>query len=306
MPATLTIGTRNSALARWQTDHIIQQLQNAWPNLRCNIRPFVTQGDKTLDKPLPQIGGKGLFTAELEQALRAGEIDLAVHSLKDLPIDSPPGLTLGAIGSRANVRDVLIARDDRTLFTLPRNARIGTSSLRRQAQLFVARPDLDIQPIRGNVETRIRKVMQGDYDATLLAAAGVERLNITTGIREQLSLNIMLPAPGQAALAVQCREDDAVTLKLLLAVDDPHTRAATTAERSFLASLGGGCSVPVAAYARVIAFDTLTVHMRGLVAAPDGSRTIRVESSGNDPQQLGEQLAQHALRQGAEEILSNV
>ncbi|MCE7980835.1 MAG: hydroxymethylbilane synthase [Caldilinea sp. CFX5] len=303
----VTIGTRTSDLAMWQTKHIIARLQAAWPGLDCRLQPFVTQGDKTqaLDKPLPAIGGKGLFTAELERALLAGEIDLAVHSLKDLPVEDAPGLTIGAITSRADVRDALVARNGWTLATLPPGAVVGTSSTRRAAQLQALRPDLTIRSIRGNVDTRMRKVLNGDYDATLLALAGLERLGLTENITERLSLAVMLPAPGQGALAVQCRADDRETLALLAALDDAAVRAAVTAERAFLHGLGGGCSAPVAAFAQVQgATEQAHLQLEALVASTDGQKIIRVTGetatvSVQAALQLGAELATQALTQGA-------
>jgi hydroxymethylbilane synthase len=255
-----------------------------------------------LDQPLPAIGGKGVFTAELEAALRAGEIDLAVHSLKDLPTASAPGLALGAIGPREDVRDVLIARDYRALADLPPGARLGTSSPRRAAQLLAARPDLNVWPLRGNVDTRVRKALNGDYDAIVLAAAGLLRLGLGQHIRAYLDLATMLPAPGQGALAVQCRAADAAVLAWLRPLDDGPTRAAVTAERSFLAELGGGCAVPMAAYASVDSAATLT--LTGLVASADGQRAVRVTGAGADPHALGAALAAQALAQGARELLA--
>ena len=257
---TLTIGTRGSALARWQTDWVQARLQAAWPDLHCDLRLFQTSGDKILDRPLPEIGGKGLFTEELENALRSGEIDLAVHSLKDLPIDDAAGLTVGAIGEREDPRDVLISRQYFTLAHLPRGARVGTSSLRRAAQLLAARPDLKILSLRGNVDTRLRKAMQGEYDAIVLAAAGVLRLGFESHIAEYLSFDVMLPAPGQGAVAVQCRADDHRTIDLLRPIDHTLTRSAVTAERAFLNGLGGGCSAPVAAYAQLSSQQSAISH----------------------------------------------
>jgi hydroxymethylbilane synthase len=298
---TLIAGTRTSNLALWQTDHIIKRLQAVWPGLVCRTRPFLTTGDKSLDKPLPEIGGKGLFTAELEQALRNGDIDIAVHSLKDLPVEDTPGLLLGAVTSRADVGDGLVARHGWTLATLPRGAVVGTGSVRRQAQLRAVRPDLQIRSIRGNVETRLRKVQDGDYDAAILAAAGLRRLGLEAAVTEWLSLDVMLPAPGQGALAVQCRADDVAIRELLAAIDDPAVRMAVTAERTFLASLGGGCAAPIAAYARPTA-DGL--EMRALVASPDGQRVIRVTGVGIDGCTLGMQLARQAQEQGAATLLT--
>lgn len=301
-PGVITLGTRGSALARWQTEWVAECLRRAWPGLEIRTQLFTTVGDRVLDKPLPEIGGKGLFTEELENALRAGLIDLAVHSLKDLPIAEAAGLALGAIPARADARDVLIARAGLTLEALPAGARVGTSSLRRAAQLLARRPDLTLLPLRGNVDTRVRKALSGDYDAIVLAAAGVERLDLASHVTEYLPLDVMLPAPGQAALAVQCRAADARVRDLLRPLDDAATRAAVTAERAFLQALGGGCSAPVAAYARPSADSQL--HLDGLVAAPDGRRVIRMSGAGADPAALGAWLAAEARAQGAEALLT--
>jgi hydroxymethylbilane synthase len=301
-PKQIIIGSRTSRLAMWQTQHIIAQLQQAWSGLECRVEPFITKGDKTLDQPLPQIGGKGLFTLELEKALLDGRIDLAVHSLKDLPVEDADGLILGAIGDRADVRDVLVSVNGDTLGSLPLNAVVGTSSLRRQAQLIYARPDLQVQSIRGNVETRIRKVEEGQYDATILAAAGVTRLELEQHIAQWLPLDVMLPAPGQGALAVQCRAEDEATLQLLSAIHQPCVAATVTAERSFLHHLGGGCATPVAAYATQEEND---IHLTGLVAALNGGKQIEVTGHGTDGWKLGARLAQEALAQGAGEILAH-
>jgi len=305
---TITLGTRTSDLALWQTAYIIQRLQAAWPGLHCERVPFVTKGDRTqaAGQPLPSIGGKGLFTAELEQSLRSGAIDLAVHSLKDLPVEDSPGLTVGAIPNRADVRDALVARDGLTLATLPRGAVVGTSSTRRAAQLLAHRPDLTIRSIRGNVPTRARKVLDGDYDATLLAVAGLERLGLMAHVTEILPLEIMLPAPGQGALGVQCRADDAEILALLAALDDAAVRAAVTAERAFLHGLGGGCSAPVAAYA--FFNESTALQLTALVGSTDGQELIHVAEEARcetlTPQSIGEQAAQKALAQGAAALLS--
>ncbi|HSD83040.1 MAG TPA: hydroxymethylbilane synthase [Anaerolineae bacterium] len=303
--ATLTIGTRGSALARWQTDWVSARLKAAWPDLTCLLKLFQTSGDKILDKPLPEIGGKGLFTEELEDALRSGEIDLAVHSLKDLPMDDASGLVLGAIGEREDARDVLISRQYCALTSLPQDACVGTSSLRRSAQLLVTRPDLQILPLRGNVDTRIRKALQGEYDAIVLAAAGVLRLGLGSHIVEYLSFEIMLPAPGQGALAMQCRADDEATRALLQPIDHAPTRSAVTAERAFLAGLGGGCSAPIAAYAHSAdSGQQSAISLTGLVASTDGRHVIRVTGLGTDSTALGNELAQQALARGAQELLT--
>ncbi len=296
----ITLGSRPSKLARWQTEHILAQLKSAWPALSFRLVTLVTTGDKIIDRPLPEIGGKGVFTAELESALLSGEIDLAVHSLKDLPVENSAGLSIGAVGLRACAQDVVISAKGETLWELPVGARLGTSSLRREAQVKAARPDLTILPLRGNVDTRLRKVLEGEYDAIILAAAGIERLGLGNHITEYISLDVMLPAPGQGALAIQCRSGDVELLQLLQPIHDLPTYNAVTAERAFLAALGGGCSAPVAAHATL---DGAQIEIRGLVAGIDGRRVIRVAAMGEDPKKTGGLLAQKALDQGAAELL---
>jgi len=297
----LTFATRPSALARWQTDYVINLLKTAWPDLTCNTEIITTKGDRVLDKPLFEIGGKGLFTYELEEALHTGRIHAAVHSLKDLPTEDAPGLTIGTIPARADARDVWVCPDGYTLVTLPEGAVVGTSSLRRKAQLLARRPDLNIQPIRGNVDTRLRKVQEGQYDAIVLASAGLTRLGLQNHITAYLTLDEMLPAPGQGALAVQCREDDEETLEILHALEHTPTRQAAIAERTFLDALGGGCSLPVGAYATLIG---ATLYLRGVVASPDGGQLLSLTGQGTDPVQLGQSLAVQALAQGAGEIFA--
>lgn len=296
----LTFATRPSALARWQTNWVIDALKNIHPNLECEEKIITTQGDKILDKPLPEIGGKGLFTQELESELLSGALHCAVHSLKDLPVENPAGLTVGCIPARAEARDALISAHGYTLSTLPANASIGTSSLRRASQILSLRPDLKTQSLRGNVDTRLRKAMDDQYDAIILAGAGLTRLGLDKHVTEWIPLDVMLPAPGQGALAIQCRADDQTTLDLLAALEDVPTRKAVTAERAFLSALGGGCSVPVAAYASV---DN-QINLTGLVASPDGKQIIKVGGQGYDANQLGRELAQQAIAQGASEILA--
>ena len=297
----LVVGTRKSGLALWQTEHVIGRLQRAWPDVVLEIRTYVTEGDVNLETALPEIGGKGVFTMRLEQALAAEEIDLAVHSLKDLPVDTGREFTIGAVISRIDPRDCLVARNAWTLATLPRGAVVGTSSLRRQSQLLARRRDLLVKPIRGNVDTRVRKVLDGEYDATLLAAAGVTRLGLATHVTEWIPADAILPAPGQGALAVQCRTGDKETLLRLAAIDEPEVRAAVEAERVFLQHLGGGCSAPIAAYARL---EKGRVCMTGLVASPDGGRVVRVEGEADDGRVLAWRLAVQALDEGAQSILT--
>ncbi|HEY58323.1 MAG TPA: hydroxymethylbilane synthase [Anaerolineae bacterium] len=298
---TLVFATRPSALARWQTHWVIRALQDAHPGLTCREEIIVTRGDRVLDRPLPEIGGKGLFTQELEAALLSGRVHAAVHSLKDLPTAIPPSLTVGAVPARAEVRDALVSAHGYTLATLPQGAVVGTSSLRRAAQLLALRPDLHIRPLRGNVDTRVRKALSKQYDAIVLAGAGLTRLGLTGHVTQWLPLEVVLPAPGQGALAVQCRADDRATLRLLQAVDDAATRAAVAAERAFLAALGGGCAVPVAAYAQWVAPERL--RLTGFVGATDGSGFWRGQMEGAEPAALGRALAEQALAQGARQWL---
>lgn len=297
----LIFATRPSKLARWQTNHVINALKNLHPGLECEEKIITTQGDKILDKPLPEIGGKGLFTQELESELLSGAVHCAVHSLKDLPVENPAGLTVGCIPGRAEVRDALISAEGYTVATLPHGSTIGTSSLRRAAQMISRRMDLKVESLRGNVDTRLHKALDHQYDAIILAGAGLTRLGLDNYVTEWLSIDVMLPAPGQGALAVQCRVDDSSTLKILAALEDNDTRQAVTAERAFLSGLGGGCSVPVAAYAHV---ENEMISLTGLVISEDGRRAIQVNRSGADAQLLGNELAQRAIAQGANEILA--
>jgi hydroxymethylbilane synthase len=301
----LIFATRPSALARWQTRWVIHALQGIYPDLDCEEKVIVTKGDRVLDKPLPEIGGKGLFTQELEAELLTGAVHCAVHSLKDLPVQNPDGLIVGSIPVRAEVRDALISRNRFTLMTLPQNAVVGTSSLRRAAQLLAARHDLKIEPLRGNVDTRLQKALDGQYDGIILAGAGITRLGLGSHVTEWLPLDRMLPAPGQGALAVQCRADDQTTIGLLAALDDESTRSTVTAERAFLSGLGGGCAVPVAAYAETTVISHISgVQLTGLVISTDGKKAIRVTGEGTDSMELGHELAQKAISQGADEILA--
>lgn len=298
----IRIGSRGSALARWQTDWVATRLKHAWPDLVCHIEYFSTSGDRITDRPLPEIGGKGVFTEDLALALRQKTIDVAVHSLKDLPVEGTAGLIIAATCERADARDALIAAEPWTLMTLPQRARVGTSSLRRAAQLLAVRPDLTLLPIRGNIDTRVRKALAGDYDAILLAAAGLGRLGLGQHIVEFLPFDVMLPAPGQGALAVECRADDTRVRDLLAAIDHAPTRRAVTAERAFLKALGGGCSAPVGAYSRVNAHGEL--KLCGLVASTNGQQVIHVFNKNEDPVRLGTLVAQEALEMGAGALLA--
>lgn len=305
-PNNLRFGTRGSDLALRQTTHVMSLLQAATPTLHVTYEIIKTRGDYILDTPLPLIGGKGVFTAELEAALHEKRIDCAVHSLKDLPTENPAELVIGAIAVRANPADVLVSRKGYTLATLPDGARIGTSSTRRAAQLLHQRPDLHLLDIRGNVDTRIRKALapESEYDAIVLAYAGLERLGRIEVVSESLAFDDMLPAPGQGAIAVQTR-DEAAILEVLASIHHLETELAVSAERAFLAGLGGGCSIPVAAYAH---WHNQQLVLRGRVSAPDGSQQIDVvlTTSAHDQSsmyQVGFSLAQQALAQGAKELM---
>ena len=294
----LIFATRTSKLARWQTNWAMTELKKLHPHLECEEKIITTQGDKVLDKSLPEIGGKGVFTQELEAELLDGNVQCAVHSLKDLPVENPAGLTIGCVPVRAETRDALVSGRGYVVSTLPQNAVVGTSSLRRSAQLLAMRPDLRIESLRGNVDTRLRKALDGQYDAIILAGAGLTRLGLDSHIAEWLPLDTMLPAPGQGALAIQCRADDFATLDILAALEDESTRRCVSAERAFLQGLGGGCAVPVAAFAEI------GIRLTGLVISEDGKTAVKVTGEGADALELGRRLAQTALAQGAEKILA--
>ncbi|MES2504121.1 MAG: hydroxymethylbilane synthase [Myxococcota bacterium] len=293
----IRIGARGSKLSRAQL-HIVQTaLEKAWPEIQFVTHIFETSGDLDQKSPLPEIGGKGVFTAELEQALTEGTIDLAVHSQKDLPVQNPPGLCLGAILERATPTDALISIFGHTLATLPMGGKVGTSSARRKAQLLALRPDLDIVSIRGNVDTRLKKA--ASLDAIVLAHAGLERLDLQKHISEEIDSARMLPAPAQGALAVQCRNETEF-LTLLKPLHHEDTGKCTQAERAFLQGLGGGCSLPISALAYV---EDQTIYLEGQVLNPQGTREIRLTLAGNDPIELGHELAKQALAQGAHELI---
>lgn len=314
--ALARLGTRGSRLARWQTNYVCELLQVAYPDLVVETEIIQTAGDQMLDMPLPQIGGKGVFTAELESALYGKSIDIAVHSLKDLPTEMPRGLAIGAIPLRATPADVLVSRDGYTLETLPEGAIVGTSSQRRKAQILYRRPDLCIIDARGNINTRIRKALDlnGPYDAVVLAQAGLERLEYSDAISQAIPFEQMLPAPGQGALGVQCR-DEFAWLGLLASLKHQETLLAVEAERAFLRGLGGGCSMPIASYAYL---DHEELHLTGRVCALNGhtqitlhttlsiSGTLEPEQACVSAQQLGLDLARSALEQGAMALLEAV
>lgn len=316
MPKTIRIGTRGSKLALWQANHIADLLREQYPDTTVELVTFTTKGDKVLDKSLPSIGGKGLFTQELEKALLNGDIDCAVHSLKDLPTENPEGLTIGAVPKRAPVEDVLISKHGKTLDELPKGAKIGTSSLRRAAQLRHYRDDFEIIDIRGNVPTRINKALDpdSDYDAIVLARAGVERLGLDEYITQIIPLDIMLPAPGQGAIGVQ-RRDNTSEHRIFRQITHSPTQLAVEAERAFLSQLEGGCSVPVASHAVFVKPDHL--QLIGRVSSVDGTRIIEktdililseipINLVRKSAKEFGQQLANSAIEQGAADILTEV
>jgi hydroxymethylbilane synthase len=300
--ATLRLGTRGSPLALAQSREVTAALEAAHPGLRVDLTVIRTSGDRIRDVPLAKVGGKGLFVKEIEDALLQGRIELAVHSMKDLPALLPPGLTLGAITAREEGADVLVAREARSLDGLPPGARVGTSSLRRQAQLLHRRPDLCMVPLRGNVDTRLRKLAEGTLDAIVIAAAGLKRLGIKPAGAIPLPLDVSLPAPGQGALGLEIRADDGATAAVVAVLEDRASRIAVTAERAFLRRLGGSCQVPIAAYGTVRG-DLLT--LTGLVASPDGKALVRdtLPGAAREAESLGTALAERLLAQGADRIL---
>jgi len=303
---TLRLGTRGSALARTQSEQVREALESKG-DLRVELEIIRTSGDLHRDRPLPEIGGKGLFTRELDRALLDGAIDLAVHSLKDLPTETPDGLVLAAVPLREDPRDVLIGREGQgsALAALAPGSVVGTSSLRRQALTLAFRSDLEVRPIRGNLDTRIRKVEEGEFDAIVVAAAGVLRLGMKERVGEWLERTAWLPAPGQGALALVAREDDAAVRAALETLDDAASRAAVVAERSFLRALGGGCQMPIAALG--LPFDG-GLRLWGLVASPDGARLVRADRTGtiDDPAGLGGEVAEILRERGAREILARL
>jgi len=299
--ARLRIGSRGSQLALWQANHIASLLRERGHEVEIEI--IKTTGDKITDVSLAQVGTKGMFTKEIEEALAEGRVDVAVHSLKDLPTQLPPGFELVAITTRVNPRDVFLSVKYNSVNALPKGARIGTSSLRRQAQLKVARPDLVIHALRGNVDTRVRKLEEGEYDAIILAAAGLTRLGKMQLVKEVLSEEFMCPAAGQGALGIEIRAGDEEMRKHLTFLDDPAARAATTCERALLHKLGGGCQVPIGAFAEM---REGLLHLTAIVARPDGSTILRETQSGSQAVALGEAVGDSLLQRGATRILEDV
>lgn len=303
MPAdTLRIATRKSPLALWQAEHVADRLRQAHPGLNVELIGMITRGDKILDSPLAKVGGKGLFVKELEQGLLEDRADLAVHSMKDVPIDFPDGLGLPVILAREDPRDAFVSRQYSHPDDLPADARIGTSSLRRQCQLAARYPDWEILSLRGNVGSRLARLDTGEFDAILLAAAGLKRLGLTERITLALEPEFSLPAIGQGAIGVECRLDDVRTRELIATLDDPATQVQVVAERAFNARLQGGCQVPIAGYALM---ENGHIWLRGLVGEPDGSQIITGEIRGpvTEAETLGAALAEELRERGADAIL---
>jgi len=304
--SSFVIGSRGSALALRQAEIVRARLAAHYPHLTLSLKIIRTSGDRITDHPLAAFGGKGLFIKELEEALRAKEIDLAVHSLKDVTAELPEGLHLAAILEREDPRDALVTRTgEGTVYALPEGAIVGTSSVRRLAQLRALRPDLDIRPLRGNVDTRLRKLDEGQYEAIILAAAGLVRLGLDARIAERIPTEVMIPAIGQGAIAVETRVEDEEINALLAPLDHPPTRAATMAERAFLQRLGGGCHVPIAAYAEIASDDPAQLLLRGMIASPDGARLLKAEATGPmmEAVALGYHLAERLIAEGALALL---
>lgn len=302
MTEILRIATRKSQLALWQANYIRQRLEELNPGLQVELVKMSTQGDKILDTPLAKVGGKGLFVKELESGLLSGEADIAVHSMKDVPVELPEDLHLPVICPREDPRDAFVSITVANFDALPKGARVGTSSLRRQCQIRALRPDLEILDLRGNVNTRLGKLDAGDYDAIILAAAGLKRLEMVSRITEYLAPEISLPAIGQGAVGIECRREDQRVNALLAPLNDAQTQTRVTAERALNAKLQGGCQVPIAGYAEL---EHGVILLRGLVGQPDGSEIVRGNIAGPpaDAGQLGEVLAEDLLSRGADRIL---
>lgn len=305
MKAVLKIGTRQSLLALWQSNYIAACLRKQYPECEVILKKIVTKGDRILDVPLAQIGGKGLFTKEIEEELLSGEVDLAVHSLKDMPTVLPEGLCLTVITARANVGDAFVSNKYDSFAELPLGAVVGTSSLRRKAQLLAARPDLTIRDLRGNVDTRLRKLDEGLYDAVILAASGLERLGHGDRIKDIIPSDVCLPAVGQGALAIECRTDNAEVRAMLDFLNDMPTVQATSAERAFLGLVEGGCQVPIGVHADV---ENENIHIEAIIASLDGKTVLRdcLTGSAADAVALGKKLGKKMLANGGQEILAAI
>ena len=302
---TVRIATRKSRLALWQAEYVADAIIQHCPTLKVELLPMTTKGDEILDRSLAKIGGKGLFVKELERAILAGEADFAVHSMKDMPAEMPDGLSIVSVMQREDPRDALVSERVDNISQLPEGASVGTSSLRRQSQLLHLRPDLDIRPLRGNVETRLKRIEEGKFHAIILATAGLNRLGLAHRISAHIDPAEMLPAVGQGAIGIQCRLDDRELIENLAALNHPATKSQVDAERGFSRQLGGSCQSPIAGHA-VLDGDNLV--LTGRVAMPDGSLIIEGRKSGkiDDAPRIGFELAQELLKQGADEILEQL
>jgi hydroxymethylbilane synthase len=305
MKKIFRIGSRGSGLALWQAEFVKGLISRSFPELKIEISVIRTTGDRIADQPLNKIGGKQLFVKEIEEALLHDEIDVGVHSLKDLPTVLPEGLKIGAVAARHDPRDALVSKKGIGLYRFPKGARVGTGSIRRKAQLLHFRPDLEIIPIRGNIDTRLRKLRNQGFDALVLALAGLERMGFANVVTEALPFDIMVPAPGQGVIAAECREHDNEVNKVLVQITDEETQIAAFAERAFLDRLGGSCHVPVGCFAEV---REESVSILGLIASPDGQQLIkeRIEGPLHGHKYLGKELAERVLGRGGKEILSSL
>jgi hydroxymethylbilane synthase len=302
----IRIATRQSRLALWQTEYVADTLRRAHPDVEIEIVPMSTRGDEILDRSLTKVGGKGLFIKELEVAMMEDRADIAVHSMKDVPWDMPEGMRIGAVLQRADPGDAIVAKDGKdSLSALPRNAVVGTSSLRRQAQILAVRPDLEVKPVRGNVETRLRKLDEGEFDAVILAAAGLKRLGLGGRITGRLQMEECLPAVGQGVIGIECRSGDEDILEALYSIEHGATRRCVNAERGFAEELQASCESPIAAYGEVRDSE---IFLRGVVATPDGGRVLRGSTRGSptDGISLGKELATELKMKGADELLEAV
>ena len=302
MSRPIRIATRKSPLALWQAEEVARQLKQHHPDIRIELVKISTKGDKFLDAPLAKVGGKGLFVKELEQGMLDGQADIAVHSMKDVPMEFPPGLHLPVIMEREDPSDAFVSNHFASINDLPENARIGTSSLRRQLQVRAAMPKAELLDLRGNVNSRLQKLDNGDFDAIILATAGLLRLGFEARIRDRINADQSLPAIGQGAVGIECREDDETINRLLQPLDHADTHTRLKAERALNHRLNGGCQVPIAGFALLEGDD---IYLRGLVGRPDGSEVVRDEIRGpaSEAEQLGTELAERLLSQGAEAIL---
>ena len=304
-PGTLRIATRQSRLALWQAEHVAAKLREAHPDLAVTLVPMTTQGDRIVDRSLAQVGGKGLFIKELEVAIAEGRADIAVHSMKDVPSDMPPGMTLAAMLSRADPHDAFVSLRHENFNSLPHGARVGTSSLRRQCQLKYARPDLQLLTLRGNVETRLRKLQEDQYDAIVLAAAGLIRLGLEDRITHRFDIEQFVPAVGQGIIGIECRADDTRSIELVRALNDTLAWQCCEAERAFALRLQGSCQSPIAGHARI---EGGRVHLRGVIGSPDGQEIYRGVHDGAvaDIHAVGTALADRLLDAGARALLEKL